>query len=39
MKGLKEADDNDLIILSDVDEIPDLNKLNEYGTNWHADFE
>jgi len=28
MKGLKNCHDNDLIILSDVDEIPDLNKLN-----------
>jgi len=27
-KGLKNADENDLIIISDVDEIPDLNKLN-----------
>ncbi len=30
MKGLTKAHDDDLIILSDVDEIPDLNKLNEY---------
>ena len=28
MKGLKKSHDEDLIILSDVDEIPDLNKLN-----------
>ena len=27
-EGLKNAEDNDLIILSDSDEIPDLNKLN-----------
>ena len=27
MRGLKNCHDNDLIILSDVDEIPDLNKL------------
>jgi len=27
MKGLKNCDDNDLVIISDVDEIPDLNKL------------
>ena len=27
MKGLTKAEDNDLIILSDVDEIPDLKKL------------
>ena len=30
MKGLKNASDNDIIILSDVDEIPNLNKLNEF---------
>ena len=30
MKGLKNCSDNDLIILSDVDEIPDLNKLNTF---------
>jgi len=29
-RGLKNCDDNDLIILSDVDEIPDLNKLNHF---------
>ena len=38
MKGLKDANDNDLIILSDVDEIPDLNKLNEYDKNKYAVF-
>ena len=27
-RGIEGADDNDLIIISDVDEIPDLNKLN-----------
>ena len=27
-RGLKNCSDDDLIILSDVDEIPDLNKLN-----------
>ena len=27
-RGLKNCHDNDLVILSDVDEIPDLNKLN-----------
>ncbi len=27
MRGLKKCHDNDLVILSDVDEIPDLNKL------------
>ena len=37
MKGLKNCEDDDLIIISDVDEIPDLNKLslfnksNRYG--------
>ena len=38
MKGLKNANDNDLIILSDVDEIPNLNKLNEYNKNKYAVF-
>ena len=28
MRGLKDCDEDDLIILSDVDEIPDLTKLN-----------
>ena len=28
MRGLKKCNDDDLVILSDVDEIPDLNKLN-----------
>ena len=31
MRGLKNCNDNDLIILSDVDEIPDLNKLNIFN--------
>ena len=31
MRGLKNCDDNDLIIISDVDEIPDLNKLNLFN--------
>tara|TARA_Y100000590_G_scaffold318718_1_gene360641 strand:+ start:4874 stop:5683 length:810 start_codon:yes stop_codon:yes gene_type:complete len=30
MRGLKNCHDNDLIILSDVDEIPDLSKLNMF---------
>ena len=30
MKGLKNCHNNDLIILSDVDEIPDLNKLDQF---------
>ena len=31
MKGLKNCHDDDLIILSDVDEIPDLNKLHMFN--------
>ena len=31
--GLKQADDNDLVILSDSDEIPDLKKLNQIKSN------
>ena len=31
MKGLKDSNDDDLIILSDVDEIPDLTKINEFN--------
>ena len=31
MKGLKNSHDNDLVILSDVDEIPDLTKLNLFN--------
>ena len=38
MKGLKDSHDNDLVILSDVDEIPNLNKLNEYDRNKYAVF-
>ncbi|MDC3127492.1 hypothetical protein OA498_02355 [Candidatus Pelagibacter bacterium] len=38
IKGLNSAKDNDLIILSDVDEIPDLNKLNEFDKNNYAVF-
>ena len=38
MKGLKNANDNDLINLYDVDEIPDLNKLNEFNKNNYAVF-
>ena len=38
MRGLKDADDNDLVILSDVDEIPNLKKLNEYNRNKYAVF-
>ena len=38
MKGLTKASDNDLVILSDVDEIPDLNKLKEFDKNKYAVF-
>ena len=38
MKGLKNAHDNDLIILSDVDEIPNLNRLNEYDKSKYGVF-
>jgi len=33
MKGLKNCHDEDLVILSDVDEIPDLKKLNMFKEN------
>ena len=38
LKGLKNANDNDLIILSDVDEIPNLDKLKEFDKNKYAVF-
>ena len=38
IKGLANASDNDLVILSDVDEIPDLNKLKEFDKNKYAVF-
>ena len=38
MKGLNKSQDNDLIILSDVDEIPDLNKLKVFDKNKYAVF-
>ena len=38
MQGLEECDDNDLVVLSDVDEIPNLNKLNEFNRNNYAVF-
>ncbi len=38
LKGLKNAEEDDLIILSDVDEIPDLNKLNRFNKNKYAVF-
>tara|TARA_B100000941_G_scaffold132635_1_gene93794 strand:+ start:335 stop:1141 length:807 start_codon:yes stop_codon:yes gene_type:complete len=38
MKGLTKAEDNDLIILSDVDEIPDLKKINEFDKRKYAVF-
>ena len=31
LRGLKNCHDNDLVIISDVDEIPDLNKLNLFN--------
>jgi len=33
IKGLEKCHDNDLVILSDVDEIPDLTKLNQFNEN------
>tara|TARA_A100001011_G_scaffold242734_1_gene250739 strand:+ start:1269 stop:2075 length:807 start_codon:yes stop_codon:yes gene_type:complete len=38
MKVLNKADDEDIIILSDVDEIPDLNKLNLFNKKNYAVF-
>tara|TARA_B100001093_G_scaffold154368_1_gene147029 strand:- start:489 stop:1295 length:807 start_codon:yes stop_codon:yes gene_type:complete len=38
IKGIKNARENDLIILSDVDEIPNLNKLNEFDKKNYAVF-
>ena len=38
MKGLNKCHDEDLIILSDVDEIPDLNKLNLFDKKKYAVF-
>ncbi len=37
-KGLKNSREDDLIILSDVDEIPDLNKLNQFKKDNYAVF-
>ncbi len=37
-KGLNKCQDNDLVILSDVDEIPDLNKLNIFDKNKYGVF-
>ena len=37
-KGLLSADDNDLIILSDVDEIPNLNHLNKFNKSKYGVF-
>lgn len=37
-KGLTNANENDLIILSDVDEIPDLKKLNQYDKSKYGVF-
>ena len=38
IKGLNKASDNDLVILYEVDEIPDLNKLKEFNKNKYAVF-
>ena len=38
MKGLTKASDEDLVILSDVDEIPDSTKLKEFDKNKYAVF-
>ena len=38
IKGFKKCQDNDLVILSDVDEIPDLKKLNIFNKNKYAVF-
>ena len=38
LRGLKNCDDNDLVILSDVDEIPDLDKLNLFDKKNYAVF-
>ena len=38
LKGLKNCNDNDLVIISDVDEIPDLNKLNLFDKKNYAVF-
>ena len=38
LKGLKKCQDNDLVILSDVDEIPNLNKLSNFDKNKYGVF-
>jgi beta-1,4-mannosyl-glycoprotein beta-1,4-N-acetylglucosaminyltransferase len=38
VRGLKKCGDNDLVILSDVDEVPDLDKLKEFDKNKYAVF-
>ena len=38
LKGLKKCQDNDLVILSDVDEIPNLNKLGNFDKNKYGVF-
>lgn len=38
LRGLKNCHDNDLVILSDVDEIPNLNKLNLFDNKKYAVF-
>ena len=38
MKGLEKSNNEDLVIISDVDEIPDLRKLNLYNNKNYAVF-
>ena len=38
LRGLTDCHDEDIVILSDVDEIPDLGKLNEFNKNNYAVF-
>ena len=38
MRGLYDAKDDDLIVISDIDEIPDLQKLNEFDLKKYAVF-
>ena len=38
MRVLNKADDNDMIIISDVDEIPDLKKINLFNKKNYAVF-
>ena len=38
MRGLQDAQDDDLIVISDIDEIPDLSKLNNFKLKKYAVF-